>query len=135
VECLQFTPEEAENQACRLEHVVPDDAAERLAHFLGYPSASPRGKIIPVAGSQAPLSSFICLANLSAGEGGMVRQIGADPASRAFLAGQGIAPGTRLVVLASSQNGNLLVESAEGFSTHLAAALAQAIFLQPIHVD
>jgi len=132
VECLQFTPAEAEGQACKLEHVFPDDAAERLAHYLGYPASSPQGKAIPASGSQTVLTSFTCLANLSAGGGGLVRQISTDPAARAFLAGQGIVPGSQLMVLAASQSGNLLVESAEGGSTHLSTALAQAIWVQPI---
>ncbi len=131
VECLQFTPVEAESQACKLEHIVPDDAAERLAHFLGYPANSPQGKAIPASGSPSGLTSFTSLANLRAGEGGLVRQVSANPAGRAFLVGQGIAPGIQLMVLAASQNGNLLVESAEGASTHLSAALAQAIWVQP----
>ena len=131
-ECLQFTPDEAESQACRLEHVFPDDAAERLAQFLGYPASNPRGKAIPASGSQAQLHTFSNLASLSAGASGLVRQVSADPAARAFLAGQGIAPGTRLTVLATSQDGDCLLESAEGGSLHISASLAQAIWIQPV---
>jgi Mn-dependent DtxR family transcriptional regulator len=47
VENLQLSLDEADEMACRLEHILPAEVAERLAGFLGYPATSPRGKPIP----------------------------------------------------------------------------------------
>ena len=44
---LGLTPEEADALACRLEHVTPDGAADRLDRFLDHPSVDPLGHPIP----------------------------------------------------------------------------------------
>ena len=73
VENLQFSPAEAEHQACRLEHVFPDEAVERLAGFLGQPRLSPQGKTIPEPDDPANLDSGIRLSQLPAGQSGFSR--------------------------------------------------------------
>ena len=44
---LGFSPLEADEQACRLEHVTAGEATERLARYLGEPEADPLGRPIP----------------------------------------------------------------------------------------
>ena len=46
-EHLGFSPEEADDQACEFEHVTTDEAARRLASFLGNPESGPLGNPIP----------------------------------------------------------------------------------------
>jgi len=130
VENLQFTPAEAEHQACRVEHVFPDEAVERLAGFLGHPTESPQGKPIPTPDETVSLDSGIRLSALPAGQSGLVRQLAASPEARLFLANLGIKIGESVTVLASAQNGALLL-SASGGSTHLAAQLVDSIWVHP----
>ena len=44
---LGFTPKDADDQACHLEHATSPEAADRLANFLGNPEAGPLGRPIP----------------------------------------------------------------------------------------
>ena len=131
VENLQFTPAEAEHQACRVEHVFPDEAIERLAGFLGHPTESPRGKTIPAPDDPISLNSGIRLSLLPAGQSGVVRQLAASSEARLFLADLGITVGESVTVLASAQNGAVLL-SASGGSMHLAAGLVDSIWVQPV---
>ena len=134
VEHLQFSPAEAETQACRIEHVFPDNAAERLAAYLGRPTTNPQGKIIPQAdhsGSLEPRhSAAVRLDQLGAGQSAVVHQVSQETIGRAFLANQGIFPGAKVVVLAAAGSGELLLETVPGNRLQLNAALAQAIWVQ-----
>jgi len=130
VENLQFNPAEAEHQACRLEHVFPDEAVERLAGFLGQPRLSPQGKSIPDPDDPASLESGICLSQLPAGQSGLVRRLTAGPEARQFLTNLGITTGEEITVLATAQSGTMLL-SAAGGSTHLSASLVDSIWVQP----
>jgi DtxR family transcriptional regulator, Mn-dependent transcriptional regulator len=134
VEHLKFNPAEAEHLACRVEHVFPDEAAERLADYLGQPNASPQGKPIPDSGGPAGLRGDISLSQLSAGQSGRVRQVTASPETRAFLANLGISTGENVTVLAATRNGEMLLAAAHG-SVHLAAGLVDTIKVQGARID
>jgi len=136
VENLGFSPAEAERQACRVEHVFPDEAIERLSAYLGHPGASPRGKTIP-APEETQLDDTASLNQLQAGKEGQISQFSASPAARAFLSSQGVVNGARIKVLASTQNGDMLVvvcgeDDPTGITIHLAAEMVSAIKVRPI---
>ena len=118
VERLHIPAFEAEKLACRLEHVLPDQAAERLAEFLGQPALSPQGKPIPATHEEWIITSGIPLAQLKAGQSGRILYIQADPAARSFLEGQGIQAEAQLSVLAASSDGDTLVKTRAGKSIH-----------------
>ena len=67
VERLHFSPIEADQLACRLEHIFPSDAAERLADYLGSPVVSPDGKRIPDPESDTRVQSGVLLSELKIG--------------------------------------------------------------------
>jgi DtxR family Mn-dependent transcriptional regulator len=46
-EHLGLSPESADEVACEMEHVTPEEVAGRLSQFLGEPSIGPGGKPIP----------------------------------------------------------------------------------------
>ncbi|MGE5221838.1 MAG: metal-dependent transcriptional regulator [Omnitrophica WOR_2 bacterium] len=130
VECLKISPEEADPMADRMEHILPEGTAERLAAFLGNPSQSPKGHPIPQASSAEFPSPDKPLTQIHAGESGQVAGISSCSSTRAFLASQGILPGVRLGVLAAGQEGDLLVQVQEGHSIHLAQELADTITIR-----
>jgi len=49
-ERLGVDPERADDIACDLEHVTPDDVADQLSAYLGRPARGPRGFAIPGSG-------------------------------------------------------------------------------------
>jgi DtxR family Mn-dependent transcriptional regulator len=130
VDQLQILPDVAAELACKLEHTVPDDIAERLSRFLGQPTQSPLGNPIPAAQSSAlPLPERF-LIQLKTGEESQVARIQADEATHSFLTGEGISPGTHVTVLAIGSNGAMLAAFGE-CNVHLSERTARSILIFP----
>lgn len=112
VEKLDLEPLEAEEIACRFEHVTPELLAERLDNFLGHPAFSPQNEPIP-AGNVSPLSRPTQpLTALSAGMCGQVVTLEGDKTTQEFLRHQGLLPGVVAEVLAMADDG-LLIQLAD----------------------
>ena len=133
VEKLGMTPADADAFSCQLEHITPDDVAERLAEYLGHPKVSPLGKPIPapVAEGALPVTR---LSSVSAGRSSKVVRVDAEPAVRSFLAEQGIRPGAMVTVLAISEGGTLLIQTESRQST-LAGALADRVAVEDVKLS
>ena len=125
-ENLGFAPEQADEIACRLEHVVTEDVAERLSAFLGSPRTSPQGKSIPNLSTSDPtgLDQGAPLVKVAAGEQVTVAAIHSSGIEKSFLQQAGIAPGRSLDMLAIQVTGACLLQP-EGFPPiQLAASVA-----------
>lgn len=131
VKHLHFTLVEASKLACRLEHTLPCEAAERLADFLGNPTLSPGGLPIPEENACTPPVGQVCLADLNLNQDGLVTEILADPVTRAFLETQGVYPGQALRILASATSGDLLVRTQPAQMINLSPELATQIRVIP----
>jgi DtxR family transcriptional regulator, Mn-dependent transcriptional regulator len=127
VERLQYSPAEADQLACRLEHTLPSEAAERLADFLGNPIESPQQRPIPAAFMEHSILHTISLNQLHLNQTAQVVEIACDAAERSFLDLQGIRSGTRICVLASAASGEVLVRSETDHSVTLSGPLVQMI--------
>lgn len=110
-EKLGLDPKEAEEIACRFEHVTPDVLGERLAEFLGNPKFSPQHEPIPASLGEAVRRPRLILTALQAGHAGRVVDIEGDEATRSFLRSQGIAAGAAVKVMAAAADGGLLVQT------------------------
>jgi DtxR family Mn-dependent transcriptional regulator len=130
VERLGYTPKEANPLACRLEHALPREAAERLASFLGQPTVSPSGSAIPAAKATQPIPHDHALTNLPAGSQGFLSRITAGASERAFLSANGLQAGTEVEILATGNQGDCLVAPRESQPIHLSAALSSELYLQ-----
>ncbi len=129
VELLRVAPVEAAELACRLEHTLPEDVAERLADFLGDPVSNPQGKPIPRLEPEDALRRGILLSRIKPGEVGRIHAIEADPPARLFLESEGLQPGVELVVLATGKEGAVLVD-VDGSPVTLAQGLASQIWIE-----
>lgn len=129
VEKLHLSLEEADALACRLEHLTPQDVADKLSDFLGNPSISPQGKPIPATESAtpAPLQS---LATLSVGQTAHLAAWDVSLPAQKFLESEGLRPGVQITVLGTGSTGAMLLET-NGHQLHLNAEVAQTIFVQP----
>jgi len=122
---LGFSPGEADERACRLEHMTAPDAAERLAVFLGEPEADPSGRPIPnTAGSYRPQPVTTSLVHVAAGDIAEVVSIEGSDRVRPFLEAEGITIGARIVVLGAGGSGLLVKAEAV---VHLSRELAATI--------
>jgi len=125
-EKLGIDPLEADEIACRFEHVTPDDLAERLADFLGHPTCTPQNQFIPYDDRPLPERSVRPLTTLAAGEKGQVSRIGAAEPVKNFLRGYGLCPGVAVTTLAVAADGALLLDIA-GQALSLSKPIAAAI--------
>ncbi|MEA1903115.1 MAG: metal-dependent transcriptional regulator [Actinomycetota bacterium] len=126
---LGFSPGEADEQACELEHVTSADTAEQLASFLGNPEAGPLGRPIPAATSNLIPHEHLRLTDMSVGRSGKVVAVSAAGGEGRFLTEEGVAPGALLTITAIGSSG--LVVDASGSTVHLSNDLARCIEIHP----
>ncbi|NOK61830.1 MAG: hypothetical protein GFH27_549281n49 [Chloroflexi bacterium AL-W] len=123
---LHIDPHEAEAISCRLEHVTPDDVADRLAIFLGHPIYSPQNELIPSSDDEPASLPTCALPNLSVGECGTIAAIHADATTNDFLRAQGLIPGVQIEIVAVAKDGALLIKR-EDHSLALSQSIAESI--------
>jgi DtxR family Mn-dependent transcriptional regulator len=123
VEHLGLTAQRADEVACEMEHVTPEEVADRLSDFLGGPSIGPQGKAIP-SGNERPDRPSMVLADANVGDTVVV--VAAAGPFEGFLASQAIDPDTELRVVAAAPDGSMLVEGPAG-AIQLTADAAAAI--------
>lgn len=121
---LGFSPAEADDQACHLEHATSSEAVDRLASFLGDPATDPLGAPIPGSRDVMEKAPTVPLGEAAAGLEVEVVAVGASGAVRDFLSSEGIQPGSRIRVIAVGETG-VLVDA--GFPVSLARDLAGSI--------
>jgi DtxR family Mn-dependent transcriptional regulator len=131
VEHLQYDPEEAEALACRLEHAIPEETAQRLAEFLGWPRISPQGKAIPQIDPIGILEVGSPLSTLPADTNGVVVAILTGEAERVYLRQAGLIVGSAIHILANQYSGPCLVKTKMGVTLNLSSEFANAIILNP----
>ncbi len=134
VEHLAFSPTRADDLACRLEHVTPPDAADRLGHFLGDPTTCPLGRHIPPGAAEEEIEGTTSLLDLVAGASAEVVTVEAEPAVRSFLEREGIRPGAFVRVEARGEADSVLVSTAHG-QVHLGGEAARRVSVLLAHPE
>ncbi|MGD0707076.1 MAG: metal-dependent transcriptional regulator [Anaerolineaceae bacterium] len=129
VQQLHFSMQAAEPLACKMEHIFPEDAIEKLAKFLDFPTAAPDGKPIPAAGESTPLHG-ISLTELPVGQTGIVVNMLCQDEVLSFLNEKGIHPGEKLTLLAVSSGQDVLIESENKCFIRLAGSIANKIEIE-----
>lgn len=98
-QALRVPLERVHAEAERIEHVISDDVAMRIASLLGRPQHDPHGHPIPYEDDLRAHKPLPTLAGLRAGERASVVSLDdRDDAAVALLANSGLLPGARLVV-------------------------------------
>ena len=129
-EKLGVEPQQAEEIACRFEHVTPDGLAERLAGFLGNPTLSPQQQPIPPSIGAALRRPRFPLSGLGVGLKAQVVHIDGDVTVHDFVCDQGLVPGAIVKVLAAAGSGSMLIEVGS-VQLALSAELARLIDVAP----
>jgi len=131
VEHLQYDPEEVEVLACRLEHAIPEETAQRLAEFLGWPKISPQGKAIPQIDPTGILQVGSPLSTLPADTNGVVVAILSGEAERVYLRQAGLIVGSEIHILASQYNCPYLIKTEDGTTVNISSEFANVIWVKP----
>jgi len=106
---LRVPLERVHAEAERIEHVISDDVASRIADLLGRPRTDPHGHPIPYGDAAAGRPSLPTLAELGAGSRARVASLDdRDEEAVAALARAGVLPGATLRV-ESNERGKVVV--------------------------
>ena len=131
VEQLHVSLEEADTMACDLEHVTPDDVAQRLSNFLGEPAFGAGGQPIPVVSGELTQPAAISLSQLEVGSKAQIVAVNTQPDVARFLSGEGLHSGTEITLDAIGAQGTRLLKVDDGY-VEIAAYIADSIQLYPI---
>jgi DtxR family Mn-dependent transcriptional regulator len=130
-ERLGLTPERADEIACDLEHITPDDVADLLSGYLGDPASGPRGRSIPDAKGEVVRPENERLTSVPAGERRSIVDVDLPQQLFSFVGAQGLEVGSVVEVLGVGAAGDLLV-SVEGASAHLSREVAAGIVVERV---
>ena len=111
-----------------MEHIASTEVMSRLATFLGEPTISPEGKLIPPGDSDVNMKLDIPLGQLKVSEQGIVSRLETDATTRSFLIHEGILPRTTLTLLGVGGDGDLLVE-VNHQTIHLTSRVGEMIWV------
>jgi DtxR family Mn-dependent transcriptional regulator len=125
-EQLGLTPDRADEIACDLEHITPDDVADLLSGYLGDPASGPRGRSIPEADGETPSHVKVRLDVVPAGERRSVVAVDLPDELRRFVESQGVIAGAEVEVIGVGSDGDRLVAVGDTTS-HLAVDLVSGI--------
>jgi DtxR family Mn-dependent transcriptional regulator len=117
-------------EACRWEHVISDEVAERLVILLNNPTTCPHGNPIPGTGEDR--RQLTALADAQVGERlrleRVTEQVEIDRASLTYLNDNGFIPGISARVASRAPDGTLTLDLGD-HSIALGPALAQQLFV------
>lgn len=125
MDALGLSPLEADEAACRFEHVTPDDLADRLD---GYLARRQDASAPPANALEQEL--LVGLHQLDVGECAHIVAVTADVTMQGFLSQQAIAPGNLVTILGLNHTGAILLDIA-GQPLALAASVAATIQVKP----
>ncbi len=126
---LGMSAARADEVACDLEHVTPDEVADLLSGFLGDPSSGPQGRAIPAGVDDVSAPATQPLSAMAAGAHATIVSVELPEALAAFVADQGLDPGTSIEVLGVGKLGDRLV-SIDGACLHLGTDIADGIRME-----
>jgi DtxR family Mn-dependent transcriptional regulator len=120
--------DELHDEAEQLEHALSENLEARIDRDLGFPTHDPHGDPIPgadLAVADAPLRT---LAELGAGERGIIRRVpDRDRELLRYLSGVGLLPGETVRVLSLEPSGGPLLVEAGGDRCAISRDLAALI--------
>lgn len=130
VDQLEVSLDEADVMACDLEHITPDDIAERLFKYLNDPVTGPGGQPIPSWDGNMSTPRGMALSHLDVGTRAKIIELNTRAGITRFLSGEGIRPGAEITLVAAGAQGNYLLSVDQDY-VEIAADLADSIQLLP----
>lgn len=132
-EVLNYSWEEVDEEADRLEHVISERFEDRIAEVLGHPEYDPHGDPIPNKDLTLPDSSTLPLSHLRDGQAATIKRVrDTDSGLLKHLSQIGLIPGTHVTIDQFSvydENIHLTI-SETGEKTVLGPRITQQIFVE-----
>ncbi len=130
VDQLNVSLEEADAMSCDLEHVTPDNIAQRLSSYLDDPAIGPGGQPIPKIDGDQFKPVGVPMSQLEVGMSAQIVDVKAQPAVVRFLSGEGLRPGAEISLVAVGAQGTRLLAVDQGY-VEITADMAGSIQLLP----
>lgn len=130
VDRLDVSLQAADAMACDLEHVTPDDIAQRLSKFLGDPAVGPGGQPIPRLDRDQIKHQGMSLSQMEVGISAQIIGVDSQAGFDRFLSGEGLRPGAEITLVAVGAQGTRLVAADQGY-VEINTDIADAIQLIP----
>jgi len=129
---LGYPWDRVHDEAERLEHAASDELIDRMAAAIGEPATDPHGAPIPTREGEIDERVLLTLADLAAGERGVVVRVSDDDAPRLRYLGElGLVPGTELSVAERAPfGGPIRLALALGGERLIGPALASAVLVE-----
>ncbi len=97
IDILDFTWDQVDAEAHRLEHAISSEFEERIDRLCGYPTHCPHGDPIPRRDGSMPDENLTPILSLQPGQQAILRRVGTDDASMLrYLGRLSLVPGQRL---------------------------------------
>ncbi len=135
MDVLDVSEKEAEDMACKFEHILSDEVTDKVAAFLGHPTADPNGRLIPPGDDPQSSTDFVAplivrLSKLELGQRARVSFLTPSFHKRFDrLAAFGINPGAEVSV---HQRKPAFVVRLGETELALDAIIAREIFVKPL---
>lgn len=130
VDRLHMSLQAADAMACDLEHITPDDIAQRLSRFLGDPDVGPGGQPIPRLDGDQIEHQALSLSQMEVGTSAIIIGVDSQAGFDRFLSGEGLQPGAEITLAAVGTQGTRLVAANQGY-VEINADIADTIQLVP----
>ncbi len=128
---LKMELDEASDLACRLEHPIAEDVAQRLSTFLGDPEYCFHGSpIYPGDGKES--HKEISLSHIKVGQRCHIIRVEADENTQSFLAEEGVHAGMEAIINAVSSSDAILLKTGSGKPTTVSKNIAEKIVVEVI---
>lgn len=132
-EALHVPWDRVHEEAEKLEHVLSDYVEDRIDATLGHPTHDPHGAPIPGPDGEVDVDEYVCLADLSAGERGVIAEVNDnDPELLRYLGDLSLYPDTAVrVVEVAPVQGPLIVKVGDRSET-IGREAARHVFLREV---
>jgi DtxR family Mn-dependent transcriptional regulator len=132
-DALAYPWDRVHDEAERLEHAASDELVNRMAAAIGEPAVDPHGAPIPSREGLMDETVHLSLAELGAGYGARVVQVGDDdPEMLRYLGELAIVPGAEIIVLSKAPYDGPITLRVSGASLAIGPALAAQVMVEPL---
>lgn len=132
VEVLGYTWDEVHDEAERLEHAISDSLADRIDAYLGFPATDPHGDPIPTSDGELRRHDAVTLVDVDDNTAvEVLRVLEQGNEVLRYLAGIGLRPGARVVVLEALPFDGPIRVSVAGVETPLGRPIARRVLVSP----
>jgi DtxR family Mn-dependent transcriptional regulator len=119
------------DEACKLEHVLNDEVADKISRIIGDVKTCPHGNPIPSKQGEAGKLEAVSLIDIEEGEECTIQAIPEDKEDVQRLIPFNILPGASVKVVEKTPFGTIMVQSCGGTQLALSSDIASKILVKP----